>query len=66
MNFQQVAASEEVAENLELEQGDLVYKLTRLRYAEEKPVVLVTSYIPYELFQSFKRLILQRKNVSSF
>jgi len=56
LNFQQVAASEEVAENLELEQGDLVYKLTRLRYAEEKPVVLVTSYIPYELFPKFQKV----------
>ncbi|MBM7711185.1 GntR family transcriptional regulator [Enterococcus xiangfangensis] len=56
LNFQQVVASEEVAENLELNQGDAVYKLTRLRYAEEKPVVLVTSYIPFELFPNFQQI----------
>ncbi|MFQ7236756.1 MAG: GntR family transcriptional regulator, partial [Enterococcus hulanensis] len=45
-----------VAENLGLSQGDEVYKLTRLRYAEVKPVVLVTSYIPCELFPNFQQV----------
>lgn len=56
LNFQQTTANEEIAENLALEPGDLVYKMTRLRYAEEKPVVLVTSYIPYELFPKFQEV----------
>lgn len=56
LNFKKVVANEEVAENLEVNQGDTVYKLTRLRYAELKPVVLVTSYIPFELFPKFQEV----------
>jgi len=41
---------EEVSENLALPPGAKVYKLTRLRFAEKKPIVLVTSYIPFHLF----------------
>lgn len=54
LNFQQTTANQEVAENLNLSLSDPVYKLTRLRYAEDKPVVLVTSYIPAELFPKFQ------------
>lgn len=53
LNFKVTAASEEVAENLQLKKGDKVYKLIRLRYAEDKPVVLVTSYIPFKQFPNF-------------
>lgn len=54
LNFQETTANEEVAENLGLELGELVFKITRLRYAEEKPVVLVTSYVPAEWFPNFQ------------
>ncbi|MGM0216619.1 GntR family transcriptional regulator [Enterococcus sp. AZ109] len=54
--FNVVKANEEVAENLKLKKGEQVYKLIRLRYAEDKPVVLVTSYIPYRLFPNFQEI----------
>ncbi|MCL2559098.1 MAG: GntR family transcriptional regulator [Turicibacter sp.] len=49
LTFTKTEATEEVAENLELNLGDPVFKLTRLRFAEDKPVVFVTSFIPYYL-----------------
>ncbi|MCA5013022.1 MULTISPECIES: GntR family transcriptional regulator [unclassified Enterococcus] len=49
--FRKDAANEEVAGNLEILEGDDVYKLIRLRYAGEKPTVLVTTYIPAFLFK---------------
>lgn len=54
--FKKVEASEEVAENLSLSLGDEVYKLIRLRYAEGKPTVLVTTYIPYRLFPELAKV----------
>lgn len=39
----------EICNNLKLTTTDYVYKLVRLRYANNQPVVLVTSYIPYKL-----------------
>ncbi|OCN05623.1 transcriptional regulator [Erysipelotrichaceae bacterium MTC7] len=49
ISFKQDVATEEVAQHLHLEEGDAVCKLIRLRYAESKPIVLVTTYIPMEL-----------------
>ncbi|KAA9301773.1 MULTISPECIES: GntR family transcriptional regulator [Aerococcus] len=43
-----VSADEEVAEALEIPDQALVIKLIRLRFSNEMPVVLVTTYIPYE------------------
>lgn len=48
--FSKDAANTEVAENLDIAEGDSIFKLMRLRYAGEKPIVLVTSYIPEALF----------------
>ena len=56
LTFTRVKANEEVAENLNLKQGDEVYKLIRLRFAEEKPIVLVTSYIPCRLFPDLQTI----------
>ncbi|MBL1229679.1 GntR family transcriptional regulator [Enterococcus sp. BWB1-3] len=56
LKFTCVKANEEVAEKLNLKLGDAVYKLIRLRYAEEKPVVLVTSYIPCHLFPELQKI----------
>ena len=50
LSFTPVKANEEVAENLDLQRGADVYKLIRLRFAGDKPIVLVTSYIPCHLF----------------
>lgn len=50
LKFTLIKANDEVAENLNLKKGEQVFKLIRLRFAEDKPVVLVTSYIPYRLF----------------
>ena len=49
--FRKDIANEEVSENLEIPEGEEVYKLIRLRYAGEKPTVLVTTYIPFALFK---------------
>ncbi|MFV0561441.1 MAG: GntR family transcriptional regulator, partial [Enterococcus sp.] len=61
--FKQTKASEEVAENLGLVVGEAVYKLTRLRYAAEKPIVLVTSYIPSHLFPDFEEIDFEKKKM---
>jgi len=48
--LQKELPSSEVCENLEITKDDYVFKLVRLRYADDQPVVLVTSYIPYKVF----------------
>lgn len=43
-------ASGEVALKMEIERGSDIFKLVRLRYADDRPNVLVTSYIPFDLY----------------
>lgn len=54
--FRKDTANEEVAENLEIPEGEDVYKLIRLRYAGEKPTVLVTTYIPKMIFEDLEEV----------
>lgn len=49
LTFKVDKASEDVAKNLQIKEGAHVYKLVRLRYAGNDPVVLVTTYLPKQL-----------------
>lgn len=44
-----VPASAKVAEYLHLEPGTRVFQIERLRFVDNEPIVLVTTYIPYSL-----------------
>jgi possible transcriptional regulator len=48
ISFTKENASQDVAYNLNITENDKVFKLTRLRYARNEPVVLVTTYLPYK------------------
>jgi GntR family transcriptional regulator len=53
LNLTEETANEEVQKHLEIEKGQKVYKLVRLRYANEEPIVFVTSYIPVDVNSEF-------------
>jgi GntR family transcriptional regulator len=44
-----IAATEDIAEHLKLATGDSVIKIERLRFIEDEPMVLVTTFVPYHL-----------------
>lgn len=46
ISFSEVSTNEEVAENLDLGKDEKVYKLVRLRFGDDSPVVIVTTYLP--------------------
>lgn len=50
VSFHKEVVKEEVAEALCLEEEDEVYKLIRLRYVDGQPNVLITTYVPAEMF----------------
>ncbi|UXU83670.1 GntR family transcriptional regulator [Mammaliicoccus sciuri] len=56
LSLKSEVANEEVTQQLELKPGESVYKLVRLRYAEEDPIVLVTTYIPLSLVPNLKEI----------
>lgn len=49
LNFTKTTATKEVAENLEIKEGDPVFKLLRLRIPDDKPAVFIMSFIPCAL-----------------
>nr|WP_034565194.1 GntR family transcriptional regulator [Carnobacterium gallinarum] len=53
LSLKKDSANFEVAESLALVEGAPIFKLMRLRYALEEPVVLVTTYVPAHLFKGF-------------
>lgn len=50
LSFKKVTADDEISTHLGIKRNALVYKLVRLRYTDDKPIVLVTTYIPVKRF----------------
>lgn len=46
---EKVSASPKVSSYLNLEPGDPVIQIDRLRYVNQEPIVLVTTYLPYDI-----------------
>lgn len=59
-------AEGEVAANLELEPLTPVTKLVRLRFVEDEPIVLVSSYIPHELCRELIHAELESGSLYAF
>ncbi len=63
---QMVAADEEVAARLSLEPGALVVEIERLRFVEDEPVVLTTTYLPHALVPGLETADLGRRSLYEF
>ncbi len=50
LDFKIVNSDKKISNILEINQGLKVYEFTRLRLADNEPMMLETTYIPYELF----------------
>lgn len=50
LNFKCDIANSEISIALNIEEGSKIYKLTRLRYIENEPTIIVTTYIPENMF----------------
>jgi GntR family transcriptional regulator len=58
-------ANSDIAKALALEINASVYLLKRLRYVNEEPVAIVTSYIPGEIFPDLDQQNLERQSLYS-
>ena len=63
LSLKRAAANTEVAHALHLSAGDPVFALRRLRYVNNEPVALVTSYLPAALFPDLDRQDLGRSSL---
>jgi len=59
ISFEKVSCDERIARKMQLNVGDMIYHFTRLRYADDEAIMIVTSYIPCERFPDFSGESLQ-------
>lgn len=56
ISYEEVEASQEIAEDLRLEEGQTVIKVVRLRLANGEPLAIMTNYLPSEVAPTEKEL----------
>lgn len=54
LDFEEVESDSKLAMKLGIEEGDKIYKITRLRLADEEPMLYETSYLPVTRFPNLK------------
>jgi len=54
LSLQKESPSQDVIEHLNIDSNDSVIKLIRLRYVDNQPIVLVTSYLPFKYFSKLE------------
>ena len=54
---------EEVRQKLNLKETEKVYKLVRLRYVDDQPNVLVTTYVPCRLFEHLSEVDFEKESL---
>lgn len=59
--FEQVEADKRIAKSLQISLGETVYKIKRLRLADDEPLMVETSYLPIRPFLSLKKEQLEQK-----
>jgi len=50
LKFEILISGNDIVNKMKLIQGDLVYKFTRLRLADGEPMIIETTYVPYNMF----------------
>jgi len=63
LSFQHLPAKPSVARRLQLEEGDRVVELKRLRCARDEPIILETSYIPAKLTPGISQEMLENSSL---
>lgn len=61
LKFDITTPNKKVAKTLSLSKDNKVYRFTRLRLADNEPMMLETSYIPYELFKGITKEKLENR-----
>lgn len=59
LKFEILQASNEIAKKMILQNDELVYKFRRIRLADEEPMMLETTYVPYSVFPGITKNMLE-------
>jgi GntR family transcriptional regulator len=66
LNQKVIPASQKVASKLQIQPSTSVFEIVRLRFIQEEPIVLVTSYIPYALCPDLLNADLSNQSLYSY
>ncbi|MCA1010319.1 phosphonate metabolism transcriptional regulator PhnF [Halobacillus halophilus] len=55
LDFEKVTASVEISRKLEIEENAEIYRLQRIRYADQKPMAIETNFLPVTMFPDLKK-----------
>ncbi len=58
-----IRSNEKVSQTLKINEGDDVIKLSRLRYADDEPIVFVITYIPYRVCPGLMGRDLEKESI---
>lgn len=61
MGFEIIEATGKIKESLNVKERDLVFKITRIRKADDMPMLYEISYLPYERFEDLVKTDLETK-----
>ena len=61
ISFEKVLCDERTAHKMKIDIGDSIYRFTRLRYADDEALMVVTTHIPCKRFPGFNEEMLNGK-----
>lgn len=63
LEFEVISCNKKLSEKMHLNQGEEVYKFTRLRMADDVPMMVETSFVPYQRFPGIVKEDLERESM---
>jgi GntR family transcriptional regulator len=59
LNFEVIEASNNIAGKLKIEENELVFKISRIRIADDIPMIYEITYLPYERFKGLTKEMIE-------
>lgn len=60
LNFEIMEANSKVSKKLNIEKNELVYKISRIRIADNIPMIYEMTYLPYERFKQLTKDMIEK------
>lgn len=60
LSFEITEANDRIAEKLNMEENELVFKISRIRIADEIPMIYEITYLPYERFKELTKDMIKK------
>ncbi|AGX41973.1 GntR family transcriptional regulator [Clostridium saccharobutylicum] len=59
LNFEIIEASNKISKKLKIEENELVFKISRIRIADDTPMMYEITYLPYERFEKLTKEMIE-------